>query len=78
MHVLEAPDRRPSPTSASPAPTGQADIAGSAENNHCNYRICMWRSKTPESAEEMHKSLKPAARADNTDMTNWSSSESLV
>jgi len=78
MHVLEAPDRCPNPTSASPAPTGQADIAGSAENNHYNYPICMWRSKTPESAEEMHKPLKPAARADNTDMTNWSSSESLV
>ena len=61
----KAPGRCPSPTSASPAPTGQSDIAGSGDNDNYNYAIHIRRLKTPGCAAGMLRALFQLSGADN-------------
>ena len=58
----KALDRYPSPMSA---PTGQSDIAGSAENDYYNYHNYAGRLKTPGCAAAMHKPFRWPLRAYN-------------
>ena len=61
----KAPGRCPSPTSASPAPTGQSDIAGSGDNDNYNYAIHIRHLKMPGCAAGMLRTLFQLSGADN-------------
>ena len=65
LHVLEELSHCPSPTSASPAPTGQSEIAGSGNNGNYNYAIHIRRLKTPGCAAGMLRALFQLSGADN-------------